>query len=443
MTTRAAPSVTGYPASPPPAPAVSPRRPSGPRQMTKSLTVPGEGPNRPQASRWIPAPDVPVYPVFSGATLWRGPVRSYPSVTDVGPAVDVPMARYAIALAFADLDLREGDRVLIPAYHCDAMVAPLEGFSAQPVFYRIKEDLSIDLEDLEAKIDARTRVIVAVHYFGFHQKIEAIREICDRRGIILLEDCAHAFFGELGGRPIGSFGDYTIASYWKFFPVAEGGVLTSATRSLKGIVQRIQDTSSNFNTLRHLLGQSGYYGRLRALRPLQAALDFAGRARRRNAGAETETPAAPVEPAQISLSCDFDTSAIGNDMLRLSRSIVRRVARRSADIADKRKRNYAFLANRLSEVPGCWPVMPELGEGVVPFMFPLFIERLPEIFPNLEDAAIPMQRFGQFLWPGVDKSTCAVSARFSHHMIQLPCHQELRPGELDWVVDGIRSALTR
>ena len=115
MTTRTAPSTTDYPARSRLDSEIPAFRPAGLRQMTHSLTIPGEGPNRPQVSRWIPLPDVPAYPVFSGSTLRPARARSYPAVSDVGPGVQVSLARYAIALAFADLGLREGDRVLLPA----------------------------------------------------------------------------------------------------------------------------------------------------------------------------------------------------------------------------------------------------------------------------------------------------------------------------------------
>ena len=52
-----------------------------------------------------------------------------------------------------------------------------------------------------------------------------IRQFCDDRGIALIEDCAHAMFGEADGRPIGSHGHYAIASLTKFLPTADGGCL--------------------------------------------------------------------------------------------------------------------------------------------------------------------------------------------------------------------------
>ena len=86
-------------------------------------------------------------------------------------------------------------------------------------------------------------------------------------------------------------------------------------------------------------------------------------------------------------------------------------------------------------------MITELPEGVVPYMFPLWVDDLSTVFPVLEDRAVPMQRFGQFLWPGVDENLCRTSVEFSKHLIQLPCHQDLREDELDWVLETVSSVI--
>ena len=67
--------------------------------------------------------------------------------------------------------------------------------------------------------------MIAAHYFGLPQPMSRMRQFCDDRGIALIEDCAHAMFGEADGRPIGSHGHYAIASLTKFLPTTDGGCL--------------------------------------------------------------------------------------------------------------------------------------------------------------------------------------------------------------------------
>ena len=71
-------------------------------------------------------------------------------------------------------------------------------------------------------------------------------------------------------------------------------------------------------------------------------------------------------------------------------------------------------------------------------MVPLWIDDLERAFPLLEDAAIPMLRFGQFLWPTVDENVCPISVAFSRQLVQIPCHQDLSDGDIDWIVEQVR-----
>ena len=150
-----------------------------------------------------PKPYIPTQPVLSLASFFsnqRGQ-QGIPSMLDVGSIKHVTSGRVAIALALKQMGIGKGDKVLIPAYHCPAMVEPVIWAEAEPLFYKIKPDTSIDLEDVQNRLDGSTKLIIATHYFGFPQDLVKIRDFCDAHGIYLLEDCAHAFFGEFEGRP--------------------------------------------------------------------------------------------------------------------------------------------------------------------------------------------------------------------------------------------------
>jgi hypothetical protein len=91
----------------------------------------------------------------------------------------------------------------------------------------------------------------------------------------------------------------------------------------------------------------------------------------------------------------------------------------------------------LSDLPGITLLKPRLEPGVVPYMLPLRIPALRRLFARLEDQAFPMQRFGQFLAPGLDEALCLVSSDLSHHGLQLPCHQSLRGDEMEWMAERL------
>ena len=245
------------------------------RRMVPSLTVAQPGPSRPSASRWIPVPDVPVRPVLSASAFFG---RRHPEthcVLDQGQRLEVSAGRVAIARALEMMGLAPGDRVLVPAYHCASMIDPLAWTSAEPVFYRIKADLMVDEADLETKIDPRTRAVMVTHYFGFPQNLERIRDLCDRHGLFLIEDCAHSLYGSVNGRPIGSVGDFAITSLTKFLPVSEGGALVTKDPRIGSLSLRQQALKASLMEAFGVLQEATYYNRLAMAKPLVRVAELA------------------------------------------------------------------------------------------------------------------------------------------------------------------------
>ncbi len=118
---------------------------------------------------------------------------------------------------------------------------------------------------MSAKCGSRTRALIAAHYFGFPQDGRSLRSFCDERGLIFVEDCAHAFFGEFDGGPPGLHGDYAVASTMKFFPIHDGGVLVSARHSLDAVRTRSRGLRFELKSAVNILEQAAEVGRLRSL----------------------------------------------------------------------------------------------------------------------------------------------------------------------------------
>jgi dTDP-4-amino-4,6-dideoxygalactose transaminase len=84
------------------------------------------------------------------------------------------------------------------------------------VFVDVEPDFyNLDVGRLESAITDRTKAVVAVHLLGQPAQIDAIKSLCDERGIHLVEDCAQARFAELNGQQVGTFG---IAGTFSFYP---------------------------------------------------------------------------------------------------------------------------------------------------------------------------------------------------------------------------------
>ena len=145
----------------------------------------------------------------------------------------------------------EGDAVFVPAltFFASAEVASLTG--ATPVFCDVDPDtFNLDPASLEAQIEKtaregklKPRAVIAVDLFGQPADFPAIRKICDRHGLLLMEDAAQGFGGAIGREKACSFGNVSATS---FFPAkalgcyGDGGAIFTDDEKLYGILSSIR-----------------------------------------------------------------------------------------------------------------------------------------------------------------------------------------------------------
>ncbi|MCC2973039.1 DegT/DnrJ/EryC1/StrS family aminotransferase [Massilia sp. IC2-476] len=384
-------------------------------------------------------PRVPLAPVLSRASFGRGRA-SLPSVLEAGEARFVTSGRVALALALRALGVEAGDAVLLPAYHSLSMVPPVLWRGATPLFYRVGMDTAVDLDDVAARLGPRVKVLVVTHYFGFPQDLVRLRAFCDAHGLALVEDCAHCFFGEHAGRPVGAFGDYAIASSMKFFPAYDGGVLVSRTRPL---ASRLRPAGAAFEikALLNTLERGFAYGRLPLLHALLAA-PLAAKGLLWNAlkGRRGEAAqAAALAPASSDSGVEFDPAWVDKRASWIARRLLRRAD--AGRIVTRRRANYARLERALGGLPGCRPLFAQLPAGACPWLFPLLVDDPEPVCARLDAWGVPVTRFASTLWPGVDAAAGAESAALSRRVLAFPLHQELREDELAWLCERARAAL--
>lgn len=125
-------------------------------------------------------------------------------------------------------DIAPGDEVIMPSY---TFVSTANAFCLRggvPVFVDIRADtLNIDETLIESAITERTRAICVVHYAGVGCEMDAIMEIAQRRGLMVIEDAAQAVRSRYAGRPLGSFGALAAFSFHETKNIisGEGGAL--------------------------------------------------------------------------------------------------------------------------------------------------------------------------------------------------------------------------
>src|SRR5215212_747563 len=191
-------------------------------QRRSSAVLPLSAPERGRGGEVMPylAPDPPLT-LFGLPALVRAG-REHDAAPD---GLFFASGRAALLAGLRALGIGAGDEVLLPAYLCESVVTPVVAVRARPVFFPVGKGFDVDLAAIEAAIGPRTRAVVLIHYLGFPGPVEAVREVCRRRGVALIEDCAHALFSRDGDRLLGSFGDLAIFSPWKSLPLPDGGLL--------------------------------------------------------------------------------------------------------------------------------------------------------------------------------------------------------------------------
>src|SRR5512137_2080265 len=148
----------------------------------------------------------------------------------VGNAIAVNNGTVALDLTIKALGLKNGDEVITPAFTFipTANCALYQGL--RPVFADVDpRTFNIDPEDLQKKITPRTRAVIGVHLYGQPFDLSAVSEICQDRGIALVEDCAQAHGAEFQGKRVGSFGTAGCFSFYptKNMTTGEGGMITT------------------------------------------------------------------------------------------------------------------------------------------------------------------------------------------------------------------------
>jgi dTDP-4-amino-4,6-dideoxygalactose transaminase len=138
-----------------------------------------------------------------------------------GEAVAVANGTDALVLALRAFGVAAGDQVITVSHTAGATVAAILQCGATPLLVDIDPvNFTIDPEHVEMAIAGlkpphQLRAIIAVHLYGQAAPMRALREIANKHGLVLIEDCAQAFGASYQGQTLGTLGD---ASAFSFYP---------------------------------------------------------------------------------------------------------------------------------------------------------------------------------------------------------------------------------
>lgn len=128
-----------------------------------------------------------------------------------------------------------GDEVITTSMTAEPTNLAILQAGAKPVFADVDPASgNICPDSIESNITNKTKAIIVVHYAGYPARMSEIMEIAVRRGLKVIEDCAHSMGAIYKGKPIGTLADFSIFSFQaiKHMTTIDGGFLVIKDKSL-------------------------------------------------------------------------------------------------------------------------------------------------------------------------------------------------------------------
>ncbi len=180
-----------------------------------------------------------VLEVLRSGRLSLGPVidrfqQMFAERVEARHAAAVSSGTAGLHLAVRLAGIGHGDEVITTPFSFVASANCFMYEGATPVFADIDpETLNLDPAAVEAAVTERTRAVVAVDIFGYPTELDELRAICDRHGLVLIEDACEALGAEYKRRPIGSHGHLAVFAFYpnKQMTTGEGGMVVTGSES--------------------------------------------------------------------------------------------------------------------------------------------------------------------------------------------------------------------
>lgn len=353
----------------------------------------------PWISAWAPPPP---------DAYLRRPVTRLPWPLEEPECRLYARARQGLRHGLAAAGVGKGDDVLVPAYHHGSEVGTMRREGIGSRYYEATDDLAPDPDELDRLVGPRTRALYLIHHLGFAQDAPRWRVWCDERGLLLVEDVAMSWLATHEGAPLGSWGDLAIFSPWKTYGLPEGGALMARRPPAEPPLVALPDVK--YTVASHVKWVAQRFDRIGARH---------GRRR----------PPRVYDPV-----FEFETRNRDELLSRTSMFLLRRLAR--IDAAARRRENYGRLLDVFREyVP---PPFASVPGGACPFAFPIRTDDKAGLLQALAERNV----WGVDLWsvphPSFPAERFPRAASLRESLVALPVHQELRPRQVDHMIEVLR-----
>ncbi len=160
-----------------------------------------------------------------------------------GEAITFASGREALFALLKALKLRSGEEVILPAFTCVVVPNAIHATGGVAVFADIDEEtLQSGAEEVARRITPRTRAILCQHTFGIPADMTGLRQLCDERKLILIEDSAHMLPCSRGPAGLARMGHFTIASFGRDKAISgvSGGAVLSRNSEISEKLRSMQ-----------------------------------------------------------------------------------------------------------------------------------------------------------------------------------------------------------
>jgi perosamine synthetase len=354
----------------------------------------------------FPAAVIRATPVF-GLTDLRTPWQ----YSALSQCTHTRNGRAAIGIAAQHLmQTQQQNVVLLPAYHCPALVEPFLWLGYQVRFYPVLPDLSVDPQAFSRLLTEDVTHCLLVRFFGFNQNVGQLITLCDAAGKKIIEDCAHGLVEFVDGltQPDPRV-SARICSINKVLPTIDGGLLYLRTQPVQ---------------------QQKHCGWYEELKGIAFLLKIPQQLQRfKTAQKVSENPPASGNTQQNQFKY-FQPSDLTLASFRHTKWILQ--CSNFERIKAKRKENYTYLANGLAHATAGKCLYPQVTDEA-PYVLPFLLNNEQD-FQRLR-----MQRIQVLRWEEVAFTGCEVSESYRRRLVQLPCHHKLKQSDLDYIINAVNN----
>lgn len=311
-------------------------------------------------------------------------------------AIGVANGTDALTIALKAIGIGPGDEVITAANSFVATAEAIVHAGAKPVFADIEpETYTLNVSDIKAKLTERTRAIIPVHLYGHPSDMDSVLHLAKSRGVRVVEDAAQAHGAKYHTRRVGTFGD---AACFSFYPgknlgaYGDAGAVVTDDREIAGTVRKLRDHGG---VQKHQHDLVGYNSRLDSL---QAAVLL--------------------------------------------------VKLKHLDQWNEMRRQHAQLYTKLlSDVPGIVPPSVREGSTHVYHLYVIRVRRgsrdaLRQFLDKRQIATgihypTPLHLVPAFSYLGYKAGDCPVAEGFANDIVSLPIYPEMKPEQVEYVVEQI------